>query len=132
MTLVPFNTDANDNLPRDAGRSSRVFAPNGLRIARAIRERVAGSGGENARRMAAFVAREAREHNADLVVFPELATTGYVVPSDGVENVRCLHRESEAVPGPTSDLLGCGRPRDRNARRLRGLTPAPRESRGRS
>jgi predicted amidohydrolase len=32
----------------------------------------------NARRMAEFVVTEGRDHGADLVVFPELASTGYV------------------------------------------------------
>jgi predicted amidohydrolase len=61
----------------------------------------------NARRMAEFVEAEARTHGADLVVFPELANTGYV--QDHLRDpdfTRAIYREAEPIPGPTTDLLG--------------------------
>jgi predicted amidohydrolase len=59
----------------------------------------------NARRMADFVDSEAAEHSADLVVFPELATTGYVRPASDTEFARRLYEASEPVPGPTTEAL---------------------------
>ncbi len=62
--------------------------------------------------MAEFVAVEASDHSADLVVFPELATTGYLEPRTGVPTLadqdfaRRLYDESEPIPGPTTRLLG--------------------------
>jgi omega-amidase len=61
----------------------------------------------NAERMAAFVEAEATEHGADLVVFPELATTGYIVPwMTDLDVTRGIFEQSEPVPGPTTELLG--------------------------
>ncbi len=61
----------------------------------------------NARRMAEFVEAEAGEHGADLVVFPELATTGYIVPwMTDLDVTRGIFEQSEPIPGPTTELLG--------------------------
>lgn len=59
----------------------------------------------NARRMAEFVISERAEHGADLVVFPELASTGYLQPNTDAEFARKLYAESEVIPGPTTDAL---------------------------
>jgi omega-amidase len=59
----------------------------------------------NARRMAEFVRQEAEEHDADLVVFPELANTGYVEPHTDKGFASRLYEQSEPIPGPTTDLL---------------------------
>ncbi len=59
----------------------------------------------NANRMVEFVATEAGEHGADLVVFPELATTGYIEPHTDADFARRLHTASETVPGPTTEAL---------------------------
>jgi omega-amidase len=61
---------------------------------------------ENARRMATLVLAEGRDHGADLVVFPELATTGYIEPHHDAAFARALHEQSEPVPGPTTAALG--------------------------
>jgi predicted amidohydrolase len=61
---------------------------------------------ENAERMAGFVASECTNHGADLVVFPELATTGYVRPHYDAKFSARLYAESEPVPGPTTSRLG--------------------------
>jgi predicted amidohydrolase len=63
------------------------------------------NGAGNAKRMADFVRREADEHGADLVVFPEMATTGYVEPFSDSAFVKRLYEESEHVPGPTTTVL---------------------------
>src|ERR1041385_7880641 len=59
----------------------------------------------NARRMAEFVVGEGREHGADLVVFPELASTGYVDAHPDPEFSRKLHEQSELGAGPTTEAL---------------------------
>jgi len=59
----------------------------------------------NARRMAEFVLTEGRDHGADLVVFPELASTGYVDAHPDPEFARRLHEQSELIPGPTTEAL---------------------------
>lgn len=59
----------------------------------------------NAARMAGFVADEAREHGADLVVFPELSNTGYVQSARDDAFARRLYEASELVPGPTTERL---------------------------
>lgn len=60
---------------------------------------------ENARRMAEFVAAEARDAGADLVVFPELATMGYVREGGGLEFARKVYAASQPVPGPATSVL---------------------------
>jgi omega-amidase len=61
----------------------------------------------NVSRMEEIVAREAQEHGADLVVFPELATTGYLKPYlEDLDFTSRLYAQSEPVPGPTTDALG--------------------------
>lgn len=59
----------------------------------------------NAERMAEFVRREAAEHGAELVVFPELSSTGYVRSARDDEFARLLYAASETVPGPTTEQL---------------------------
>jgi predicted amidohydrolase len=59
----------------------------------------------NAERMAEFALSEGREHSADLVVFPELATTGYIEPHTDAEFARRLYEASETIPGPTTAKL---------------------------
>lgn len=59
----------------------------------------------NARRMAEFVLDEGRNHGADLVVFPELASTGYIEAHPDAEFARELYRQSEPIPGPTTEAL---------------------------
>jgi predicted amidohydrolase len=59
----------------------------------------------NASRMAEFVERESQEHKADLVVFPELASTGYLEPNTDKEFAMKLYEQSERVPGPTTEVL---------------------------
>src|SRR5436189_2912738 len=59
----------------------------------------------NARRMAEFVVREGSEHASDLVVFPELASTGYVEPHTDGEFAQRLYSASETIPGPTTEAL---------------------------
>lgn len=60
----------------------------------------------NADAMARHVAHEVGALGADLVVFPELATTGYVPPAcdDGFREG--LWRESDEIPGATTEALG--------------------------
>ncbi len=61
----------------------------------------------NVRRMAEIVETEARDHQADLVVFPELATTGYLKPYlEDPAFTSSLYAQSEPVPGPTTETLG--------------------------
>ncbi|MBS1860265.1 MAG: carbon-nitrogen hydrolase family protein [Actinobacteria bacterium] len=60
----------------------------------------------NAERMAALVEREAQEHGADLVVFPELASTGYFPEQLDDEFLARLREQAETIPGPTSERLG--------------------------
>jgi len=61
---------------------------------------------ENATRMASFVAREASEHGAELVVFPELASTGYIEPNTDTTFAAKLYAASEYIPGgPTTAAL---------------------------
>jgi predicted amidohydrolase len=55
--------------------------------------------------MADFAVAEAREHAADLVVFPELATTGYIEPHSDADFARRLYGASETIPGPTTATL---------------------------
>jgi omega-amidase len=60
----------------------------------------------NARRMAEFVVDEGRNHGADLVVFPELASTGYVEAHPDAAFAKALQEQSELIPGPTTEALG--------------------------
>jgi omega-amidase len=61
---------------------------------------------QNASRMAEFVVSEGADHDADLVVFPELANTGYLDPHTDAEFARKLYAQSETIPGPTTEILG--------------------------
>lgn len=63
-------------------------------------------GAGNAKRMAVFAEREAGEHGAELVVFPELSTTGYVRSARDDAYAELLYAASEPVPGPATDVLG--------------------------
>ncbi len=83
---------------RDTVRVSAVqFAPEWLQPER------------NARRMADFIAQEAVEHKADLVVFPELVNIGYIhgeAASLDEEFAKKYISAAETVPGPTTKILG--------------------------
>jgi predicted amidohydrolase len=60
----------------------------------------------NATRMREFIRAEGSDHGADLVVFPELASTGYLEPHTDAEFARRLYAQSETIPGPTTEALG--------------------------
>jgi predicted amidohydrolase len=60
----------------------------------------------NRRRMAEEALAEAERRPADLIVFPELATTGYVPLLLGDPAPERLRALSEPVPGPTTEALG--------------------------
>lgn len=60
---------------------------------------------KSAKRMVDFIEAEATGHGADLIVFPELATTGYIEPHTDADFARRLYEQSETVPGPTSELI---------------------------
>jgi omega-amidase len=60
----------------------------------------------NARRMAELAEVEANDHHAELIVFPELASTGYVVAASDAEFAHRLHSASETIPGPCTEALG--------------------------
>ena len=83
---------------RDVVRASAVqFAPEWLQPKR------------NAERMAHLVEQEAREHGADLVVFPELSNVGYIHgDSAGLDEefAKKYVSVAETVPGPTTRTLG--------------------------
>lgn len=55
--------------------------------------------------MVAAVRRTVREQPTDLVIFPEMATTGYLPPSYSEEFARLLTRTADRVPGPATDAL---------------------------
>jgi predicted amidohydrolase len=59
----------------------------------------------NARAMADWIARAATEGAVDLVVFPELANTGYITKRDP-EFMRRYYGAAEPIPGPTTRILG--------------------------
>lgn len=59
----------------------------------------------NAARMAEFVEQESRDHDADLVVFPELSNTGYVTSARNDGYAERLYAVAETVPGPTTQRL---------------------------
>jgi len=59
----------------------------------------------NARLMTDGIARAAAEAPVDLVVFPELANSGYVTRRDP-EFMRRYYAAAEPIPGPTTRLLG--------------------------
>jgi omega-amidase len=59
----------------------------------------------NADRMAAFVEQEAGQHGADLVVFPELASTGWLPANPDRDFMTQFLEQSEPIPGPTTARL---------------------------
>jgi omega-amidase len=59
----------------------------------------------NARAMAGWIGRVSSEAGADLVVFPELANSGYVTSRDP-EFMRRYYGAAETLPGPTTRILG--------------------------
>jgi predicted amidohydrolase len=60
----------------------------------------------NLHAMAAAVRTEAASHPTDLVVFPELATTGYVPPAYSDDFRRRLASAADTIPGRTTETLG--------------------------
>jgi predicted amidohydrolase len=60
----------------------------------------------NLEAMAAAVREEAGRRPTDLVVFPELSTTGYVPPVFSADFKRRLTRESHTIPGQVTRVLG--------------------------
>ena len=59
----------------------------------------------NARAMADWIARATTQAGVDLVVFPELANSGYVTSRDR-EFMRRYYGAAEPIPGPTTRVLG--------------------------
>ena len=59
----------------------------------------------NRHRMVEFVSQEASKGGVDLIVFPELANTGYVNGRDK-EFGKMYWECAEPVPGPTTEALG--------------------------
>lgn len=59
----------------------------------------------NVQRMGTIVRRLAAEQQTDLVVFPELSTTGYLPRSFDAEFLCRLRSESHPIPGPVTDSL---------------------------
>jgi predicted amidohydrolase len=59
----------------------------------------------NARAMAEWIGRATAAGGVDLVVFPELASSGYVTTRDPAF-MRRYYRAAEPVPGPTTRALG--------------------------
>ena len=59
----------------------------------------------NARAMAQWIGRVASEASVDLVVFPELANSGYVTLRNP-EFMARYYGAAEAIPGPTTAILG--------------------------
>ena len=66
----------------------------------------------NARRMVEFIDVEAQEHGAELIVFPELASTGYVKAAPDADFVRRMYDASEPIPGPTTELVSAAAKRN--------------------
>lgn len=75
----------------------------------------------NAERMAEHVLAEARDHDAELVVFPELSTTGYVRSARDDAYAEQLYAVSEPIPGPTTDRLAAAA-REAGAHVVAGLS----------
>jgi predicted amidohydrolase len=59
---------------------------------------------QNRGKMLSYVESVCTEAPTDLIVFPELATTGYVVGRDADFNARFIEA-SEKIPGPTTEVL---------------------------
>jgi len=60
---------------------------------------------ENRDKMADYVRKIAAERRVDLIVFPELANTGYVKGRVIEFNVQFI-AQAEPIPGPTTEVLG--------------------------
>ncbi len=60
---------------------------------------------KNAERMAALVRQVHAEHGSELIVFPELANTGYLTGRDR-EFARRYALVAEPIPGPTTEAIG--------------------------
>ena len=61
--------------------------------------------GANRAKMVDYVRDIAQDGPVDLIVFPELANTGYVKGRLEEFNVRFIE-QAESIPGPTTDALG--------------------------
>lgn len=73
----------------------------------------------NRRKMLEYVRTVCSEAQTDLIVFPELATTGYVVGREADFNERFIEA-SEPIPGPTTEALG-GAAREHGVHLILGL-----------
>lgn len=74
----------------------------------------------NRERIADLFVQARKQHGADLVVFPELALTGYITDRDRQFGERFI-LASEKIPGPTTDLL-CALAKDMNAHVIVGMS----------
>ncbi|WP_448807433.1 carbon-nitrogen hydrolase family protein [Aminobacterium colombiense] len=63
------------------------------------------SPGKNAASIIKEAEKAVEEHKADLIVFPELSNTGYVIKERDKEFGREFYKSSEPIPGPTSLTL---------------------------
>ena len=70
--------------------------------------------GQNAANLARILAlfHEATAEGARLVVFPECAVSGY-----GFATLEAGYAAAETIPGPATEALVCGMPRNRRVRR---------------
>lgn len=60
---------------------------------------------KNVNRMVSFIEDEARNHQADLVVFPELATTGFIEPHADTEFNHRFYEQAETQDGPVARAI---------------------------
>lgn len=62
---------------------------------------------KNLERMLSYMEKVTSQRKVDLIVFPELANTGYVIGvEEGKDFGRELIKKSEKIPGPTTQALG--------------------------
>jgi len=63
---------------------------------------------KNRERMLSYIERVAKERAVDLIIFPELANTGYVIGLEEGDRKfgKELVKKSEKIPGPTTKALG--------------------------
>jgi len=63
---------------------------------------------KNLEKMLGFIEKVTSEKKVDLIVFPELANTGYIIGLEegNREFGKELVKKSEKIPGPTTQALG--------------------------